>query len=501
MSFLTGVVLIVLCVVIGRAMLPDRARLQRSLWEELGVAYLLGAAFTAVVITAGFLIGLKFAVLWWIPLLAGIGAFLLDRRRRAALGALQAAPWNRSTGIALAVMAVGSFLATLALPLNEFDPIYHFAYRGKVLLYDGTPLSEAITGMIHPDGYGRMVTHPNYPFGIPILEAWVAKLGGWNDRWVQLPLAFWAACLPMAIACGLRGYSTRAASLGALLAAATPMLYTADFPVDGWGNLSLAGLGGEMMLGGGADLAVAAMFACACALLLRAYRTEDRRTALCAALALGGAVMMKNEGLALAGVLLLATFLGLIVPPRRTKVLLPFAILAVVVILPWVGLRGQLPAIDENYGDQLTVENVMHYLQGGRELVEKAPEAVSNREAIDLENAPARIGLVWEAFLEEFLDWRSWGLLWLLAVAALPYTLVRLRSAEHRWLAMVVLGGVTLYFLILLVTPWNFPSLRMKGIPERLLVHLVGPITLLFGTAWALGQSQSDGPAESATQS
>lgn len=501
MSFVFGILLVVLSTLTGRALLPNRQRLSRSLWEELGLAYLLGTAFTVVVMTAGFLGGMELGLLWWIPLLAGIAGFVLDRRRAATLGGLAPAPWNRTTGIALGVMALGSFLATIALPLNEFDPIYHFAYRGKVLLFDGTPLSEAITGMIHADGYGRMVTHPNYPFGVPILEAWVAKWGGWNDRWVQLPLALWAACLPMAVACGLRAYSARAASLGALLAAATPMLYTADFPVDGWGNLSLAGLGGEMMLGGGADLAVAAMFTAACALLLRAYHSSDRRTALCAALALGGTVMMKNEGLALAGVLLLATFLGLIVPPRHTKVLLPFAAVAVLAILPWVGLRAQLPAIDENYSEQMTVENVLHYLGGGRELVEKSPEAVSNRSEIDIENAPARIGLVADAFLEEFLDWRSWGILWFLALAALPYSLKRLKSAEHRWLAMVVVGGVTLYFLILLVTPWNFPSLRQKGIPERLLVHLVGPMVLLFGTARALGQSKEDEPSEEPAQS
>lgn len=490
MSFVAGILLIILSTLTGRALLPNRDRLQRSIWEELGLAYLLGTGFTVVVLTAGFLVGLKLSLLWWIPLLAGIGGFVLQQRRKDSLGDLQAAPWNRGIGIGLAIMAVGSFVATVALPLNEFDPLYHFAYRGKVLLFDGTPLSEAITGMLHPDGYGRMVTHPNYPLGIPILEAWVGKLGGWHDRWVQLPLALWAACMPMAIACGLRTYSKQAAALGAVLAAATPMLYTANFPVDGWGNLSLAGLGGETMVGGGADLAVSSMYAAACALLLAAYRTHDRRTALCAALTLGGAVMMKNEGLALAGVLLLATFLGMIVPPRRTKVLLPFAGLAVIAILPWLGLRAQLPAIDENYSEQLTVENVLHYLGGGRELVEKSPEAVSKREEIDLTNAPARIGLVWEAFVEEFLNWRSWGILWLLAVVSLPFTRNRLLSAEHRWLSLLVLGGVTLYFLILLVTPWNFPNLRTKGIPERLLVHLVGPILLLFGTAAALGESK-----------
>jgi hypothetical protein len=202
---------------------------------------------------------------------------------------------------------------------------------------------------------------------------------------------------------------------------------------------------------------------------------------------------MKNEGLALAGVLILAVLLAHIFPPRRTKVMLPFVAISIVLILPWLGLRAQLPAIDENYSEQLTVENVMHFLGGGRELVEKAPLAFNSREPVDLENAPARIGLVGAAFGGEFVDWRSWGVLWLLALLGLPLTLKRLKTVELRWLGMVVLGGVLLYFLILLVTPWNFPSLRDKGIPERLLVHLVGPIALLFSAANFAKNSKEEG--------
>ena len=496
MTLLTGLILILLATCTGRALLPSREVLARSLWEELGVAYLLGVALFTTVITAGFAAGLNLSLLWWVPLLMGIGGFLADRRRSASLGSLSAIPWSKPIGIVLAVVAGAAFCATLGLPLNEFDPIYHWGYRGQVLHATGTPLSEAITGMIHADGYGRLVTHPNYPFGIPILESWVAHLGGWDHRWVQLPLALWSACLPMAMALGLRCVSNQAASLGAILAAATPMLYAADFPVDGFGELQMAGLGGETTLGGGTDLAVMAMFGCACALLLRASFANDRRTALCAGLALGGTVMMKNEGLALAGVLLLAVFLAQVIPPRRFRTFLPFAGIAIVAILPWLGLRAQLPAIDENYSEQFTVENVMHYLGGGRELVEKAPDAVANRAKVDLDAAPARIGLVAASFLDEFLDWRSWGLLWLLALVGLPFTLKRLRDLDQRWLGMVVFGGVLLYFLILLVTPWNFPSLREKGIPERLLVHLVGPIVLLFAAATATPSGSGSGKAD-----
>ena len=493
MSFLSGILLVVLSIGIGRVLLPSREVLKRSIWEELGVAYLLGTAAITVLITAGFAVGLKMNLLWWLPLIGGLSAWAVDWKRRESQTALAEIAWSKGIGILLLVVAVASFVAALALPLNEFDPIYHFAYRGKVLHFDGTPLSEAITGMVNPDGYGRMVTHPNYPFGIPILEAWTAHLGGWSERWVQIPLAFWSACLPMAVALGLRNVSNQAASMGALITAATPMLYSANFPADGFGNLKMAGLGGETMIGGGADLAVMAMFGAACALLIRAYQSQDRRTAICASLALAGGVVMKNEGLALAGVLILAVLLAHIFPPRRTKVMLPFVAVAIVLILPWIGLRAQLPAIDENYSEQMTVENVMHFLGGGRELVEKSPLAFNSREAVDLENAPARIGLVAEAFWSEFIDIRSWGVLWLLALLGLPLTLRRLKTVELRWLGMVVLGGTLLYFLILLVTPWNFPSLRDKGIPERLLVHLVGPIALLFAAAHFANKGKEEG--------
>jgi hypothetical protein len=483
MSLITGLLFLVCATLIGRALLPSRTILTRSLWEELGVAYLLGAGVVTVVITAGFVVGLSMSLLWWLPLLGAIAACALDRKRQATIGEFAEVPWTKPIGSLLAVLAVAAFLATIALPLNEFDAIYHWAYRGKVLLFEGTPLNEAITGMINDDGYGRLVTHPNYPFGIPILEAWTSHWGGWHARWVQLPLALWSACLPMAMAFGLRGYSKQAASYGAVLTAATPILYSYNFLEDGFSSISMAGLTSTLTLGGGADLAVMAMLGVACALFLRARQLEDKRTAICAGLALAGTVMMKNEGLALAGVCLLALLLVSIVPPRRISVAIPFAAVAVLGIAPWLGLRAQLPAIDENYSEQLTVENVMHYLGGGRELVEKAPIAMSGREQVDLENAPARIGLVLTSFWDEFSDLRSWGLLWLLLIVALPVTRQRLADPESRWLTLVVLGGVSLYFLILLVTPWNFPSLRDKGIPERLLVHLVGPIVLMFGAA------------------
>ena len=208
------------------------------------------------------------------------------------------------TGALLLALGVGSVLASIAMPINEFDPMLHFAYKGKILAELGSPLDEAMVGLVDADGqpraFGRIITHPNYPLGVPILEALVSVLGrGWHDRWIQLPLAFWALCLPAAVFFGLRPCGKRAARAGALVAAVTPILYERNFLENGWRDFSEAGLGNEVTLGAGADLPLAAMLTASCALFLHGRRAEQARLQWLAGLCLAGAVMMKNEGLAL----------------------------------------------------------------------------------------------------------------------------------------------------------------------------------------------------------
>lgn len=491
MTFVGGLLFLLVASVIGRALLPLREALTRSRWEELALSYLLGCAAVMVGLTAGLAAGLSFHLLFFLPLVAAAGCGYLLWKRKEAHAALAPSNFSRATAITLALLAVGSVVASLVLPLNEFDPIYHFGYRGQVLLYDGSPTSEAITGMIHPDGYGRMVTHPNYPFGIPILEAWVAKIGGWNARWVQIPLAFWTACLPLVVAFGLRPRGARAATMGALLAAVTPMLYGADFLSHGWATLPRAGLSGQMMLGGGGDVGIACLLALGLSLWLRRQQLPGLHLVALCALSLAGAGHLKNEGLGLAGCVVLALLIGHLLPKPKDLVRhgLPIAQLCGLLVLmlgPWLFLRGQLPAIDENYTERLTVSNVAHFWSAG-ELEDRSPQAAAGKTG-EVGAIERRRDLVAQAFFDEFIDWRSWGLLWILFFCSLPVTRKRLEDVHLRQLCLLVLGAATLYFLILLVTPWNFPSLREKGIPERLLVHLVGVMALAIGSALAVSE-------------
>jgi len=480
LPLLNALLFIAVSVSIGRAMLPAQNVIARSRGEEFAVAYTLGLAAIVVLCNLVFLVGLHLTVAVGISLALASYALYYQRQRRAEFAP---SPFTRATTYILLAVGLLSLIATVAYPINEFDAIYHWAYRGKVLLFNGTPLNEAITGIVSNDNFGRVVTHPNYPLGVPIIEAYSSYFSGWSERWVQLPLGLWAACMPWLVAFGLRNLSSNAIRLAAVATAATPILYVTNFTENGFADLLNAGTSSSMMLGGGSDLAVMCLLTLSAALFLRATHSNCKRLAIAAGVALAATAAMKNEGLALLGVCMIACVVALFLENRPTRTIGFFAASAIICVSPWLGIRAQIPAIDENYSEQLTLENVIHFAGGGNELIEKSPLAMSGRQQIDEADIPTRRSLVSAAFVDEFFDMRSWGLLWVLAAISIGLMFMNLESFNYRWLTLVVCGGVLLYFLILLVTPWNFPSLRDKGIPERLLVHLVGPIMLLVGHA------------------
>lgn len=515
MALLAGLFVVLSLLAIGGALMPASSTCPRSRWESFALSYLVGTAAVVSLGSAVLAVGLPFVIVAALVLACGMFAILQTLRRGVALALTSEEAAQAKTGYAqplaalLAALGIGSVLASLALPINEFDPLLHFAYKGKILAEVGTPLNEALTGLVDENGnprdFGRIVTHPNYPLGIPILEALVSVLGrGWHERWIQFPLAFWALCLPAAVFFGLRPIGRGAARAGALVAAATPIVYQRNFTENGLADFGIAGLGNDLTLGAGADLPVAALLAGACALVLHGRRRDDARLQLLGGLCLAGAVMMKNEGLALFGCFVLALLLsGACFPLGQAKQAARRSLaglgLAIAAIAPWLHLRGRLPAIDENYTDHFTLERITHFLGGGEELVGRSPKALVGQADDLLANPPARIDALPGYFTSEFLDWRSWGVLWLLLLIALPWRPRELRDIDRRWLAMLAVGGVTLYFLILLVTPWYLPLLREKGIPERLLLHLIGPICILIG--WRLGGSEDSGTSEAAPRS
>ncbi len=483
MNALGGLLVVLAAWLGGRALLPSRSLLPRSSWEEQCAAYLLGTALLPLAAMAATALGIPFHS----PLALGLlGAAALAGlwRLRHERAPLRAAALGRPAAALLLLLGAGSVLLTLAWPLNEFDPILHFAYKGKLLYFEGDPSGEGFTGV--GGAFGRIMTHPNYPLGIPFLEAFAAHAGGgWSDRWVQVPLALWSACLPGAVSLAMRDQGSSRARAAALCAACTPILYARGFLAHGFVDLARAGLGEEKMLGGRGDLPLAAFCALGLAFLLRARQchapTARRHLAVLAGLAFAGGVMTKNEGLALLAVLACTVLLS--GPLERGRHLGP-GLLAVAVALlasgPWLAHRSQLPSIDEDYAAQVSVERIEHYLTNDEDAsaAPVRPEVYGADWSASSHWRPARIA---RYFGGEFVNPLSWGVLWILAAWGI---LKGFRDPEVHFLGIFLLGGLALYALILLVTPWFLPALHRKGIPARLMLHLLPPAALLAVRVW-----------------
>lgn len=485
------------CVGAGlRAALGARAR--RGWVEALATSVLAGlcalvALFVAVTWLAGPLsIGAGRAVLG-VAAVAGLAAWSLCRgasEPRDASGERE--PWSapQLAGLAVAfLLGAQAVFVAATMPMQLFDPLFHFAYKGQVLLHEGFG-----GGAFRVEGsVGRVMTHPNYPPGVPALHGLVGWLAGGYDADATRALLFVFVLAPAAwIFAALRGRGRGPALVGTLLWLGLPFLYFSRLPAPGDARASArAILTGEgwtepldlsdapellrpqgVALDGGGDLPLAALIAGACLLLMRSLPRARRHAGVgdapVAGVLLAGAMLAKNEGLALAGVLAIAfgiaTALGGGEPGARVRALRDAGVcfgVAALLFLPWWWIRRSIPSIDEGYLGLL-------------------------RPATLRENA-ARFGEVGGEFGVTFVDVLQWSLLWPSFALAVLFGLLRPRrllGSDAGLAALVVVGGVTLYGLILVVTPWNLGNLFHTGIPERLFLHLA-PLAAL-ATAGAL---------------
>ena len=481
-GFIGGLVLVVSAYLAGRALLPARAQMARSCYEELCTSILLGLGALQVAGMATVFVFGTFTLAAAISLSLAAAACGIWRIREQASSPVEPCAFAPLLRLLILTLGVGSVAMTLAWPLNEFDPILHFGLKGKLLFAGESIRGEAFTAL--SGDFGRIMTHPNYPLGIPLLEAWSAHFGGgWSDRWVQFPLAFWSLCLPGAVAFGMRRFGSTIARNSALVAACTPILYVMSFLHNGGQDFAQAGLGAEKMLGGRGDLPVAAFISLTAAMLLRG----GSRGIYLSGLGLAAAMLSKNEGLAMTCVFAIAVVVALLLSRccgsdqsenHWWKQAFGALVVGLLLASPWLIHRASLPSIDENYTESLSIENLSHFLSED----ETADSSPINPKLYGAEWSeyshwrPARIG---RYFWEVFSDVLSWGLLWLLFALGL---LRAFGSHYGRILALWVVGGLALYAVILLVTPWFLIALHQKGIPARLILHLLGPAAMV--AAW-----------------
>ena len=496
--------------------------------EQHALAVLLGITLWVFALTAlGHVTALAVLPVW---LAWGLGVVCVAVGARGALRARRVQPVftapgrcglleRGAVGVALAFLGFAVVYAA-TMPVHIFDPVFHFAFKGKLLWHEGL-LGPGWTDVEGP--IGRVITHPDYPPGVGALECLVAWPTGALAIHAARPLfALFVLATGGFLWGRLRRRGPGPAALGLLLWSSLPFLFYSRLPHPDWlkGTYGLlfgteagqARFGSGPMedgapgrwtqadgwtLDGAGDLPLAALFSVGAwlvfaALAVRARadagaalvpaeaddsgRAEPltahsspsaisaahgsladaeleferqraaRHDALLGGLLLGGGALMKNEGLALLPVALVAAALAWLVtrgrPPlvptlRRAGLALGAAL---VVASPWLVARSAVPTIGEDYPSRLSPAGLAAAWSTEQE-TGFGPDGRPERAPI-----PA---IVAGGFTDAVTHIPRFGLLWLAAFAAL---LVRARRlirprAPTPWTAAAwtLLGAFALY--------------------------------------------------------
>lgn len=428
-------------------------------------------------------------------------------------GAAPKSPLELFGFVVLGLGTLAVLFAAFSSPVHAFDPVFHFAYKGKILFTEGfSPDAwQNLTGSV-----GRVMTHPTYPPGVPALEVlasypmgeFQATAGrGLMALFVLAPAAWlFAAFRSVSFrgVCGGRGPGL----IAALLWLTLPIIFYIRLPHAEGGFDAVRGLLfglGEVepgkitpwrttdgpSLDGGGDLPLAAF---AFGALLHIWRLlpgtrvgGDRADILTAGALLGAAILAKNEGLALFLILLVAV--ALVVLGRRIvgrsrellRELAPLAgaaSLALLMIIPWFVVKAGIPTIDESYTDLVKPGHL-------------ASTFFAARPSGDLS-----ILIVGKEFLRTFLDPLHWNLIWVLFLGYVASGLrkpAKLLGSDAAVPVLFVMGGLVAFFTILVVTPWPLGQLFTTGIPDRLFLQLAP--TAIFATvliAWPHSANDGD---------
>lgn len=371
--------------------------------------------------------------LWW------------RREREDAFRLFPATGWEAVPAAVALLTALMAAIRQWFRPILAHDGFAIYAVKAVAFFQDG-----GITREFLSRGY----PHRDYPPLVPVGEAWTAMvMGRWDQRAikVQLSLYLLAAVLVIAGVVGRRHGRLAGWSAAAALAL-TPQVFrwashaTCDWPLAVFLMAGLA-VGWEAL-------------------------EEGRRGMAASVLLLTGAVWTKNEGLPLAGLVLVGLAVGYgrsrdpSGRPRWIR-LAPTWIILPLLAAPWLLLRISLGLTDDNL-NSMSLE---------------APRILAN-----LERLPGILGYMLQEMVQSGGDPQAggrWLMGWVAFGAALVIRSLRSGPGRLRPLALVVLLQLAMHGSIFVVTPQKLDLLVVSAL-DRLLLQ-VYPAGLLF-TALVLAE-------------
>ena len=326
--------------------------------------------------------------------------------------------------LVMLVPLVALFIAAAVIPLDDFDGRAFWALKAKGLAHDG-----AVDG---PFFRGEQVNDPrnHYPILIPldgaVILSIVRDLDDRHLRWLYLFL-FVALVLYVRERIGWLVDPATGAWCAAIVA---------------WiPQLTVAAEGGA--LSAYSDIAVAAFVAGA------VFEMVAAESPLRFGLWLAFLVLTKSEGLPFA-VILLA--IGVVAFRRRIAVPALLTATATAALLVW---RHRIPRGDEE------------------DFIARLPFITENLD---------RVGPAIGAFIRHMLSFRQWGFFW---VAVIVAAFIARRSG--RLAIAVIVAMLAVYVGTYVATVWTLEDL-VRTSANRLLIHFVGPATLLLALAGRKGR-------------
>jgi len=350
------------------------------------------------------------------------------------------------------LVVIFSFFYSLSKPIDTYDALFHWAYKAKILFYERTINSPSFNDIIYT--LSRINTHPNYPLMVPLLEFHICNfLGKYDDRLIKVIFPFsFLLLIFIFYQYSSKIYGHNLGLLSTFFLVTVPFFYI-QRPIA----ILIPGTR-NTIFGGNAELPLV-LFYFICIINIYSWiRTGHLFNMIIAAFFGGFAAFTKNDGLGLliTSFFFLPTFILVYFKGERKKRFLGFfvyLIISLVLIAPWLIHHAHLPQIDENYPQQLKMAVIFRNFN--------------------------RIPIIIFNFFLEFINIKSWGLLWILFFVAIFWSRKKNKEIGFKFLLIIVLFQFALYAFIFIISPWKTEKLLSLDVLPRLLFQFL-PIAILI---------------------
>ncbi len=431
---------------LGLLALPDR---RRNGAELFAASVLFGSTFVSVAL---FLLGLLIsgALLRWsvTALCVSVGTIGIWRRGLPKPRAFLPVTNSGKCFLIIGIVQLTAIVWLNAQRVLGWDGLFNFEAKARLIFQNG--------GSVPLDWFSdpsRTWMLQGYPLLLPLTESWLYLWLGREDQQLMkllFPLFFAAALCLLNAGSRLLNAGSRPGLVAPLLLFTVPLLFIGD------GSAS----------SGYADFPLAVFYLAAVISLLDFWQSGEAAALRLAGMFATCGCWLKQEGAILWVCLMVIAAIALF---RKRAV-----------GRDWPALvKATVPGLLLLVGWQWFVR--MMSLPDIRQFSAINPES--------LLTGSGRAPIVAWAVLAELVNWRFWGVLWILVAVTIVLLIWRRQLSNQFVLPLAILLPLTLYSSVYLFSLWPSFVIHLESSFSRLLIHISLVATLMVGTQLRLPQN------------